>query len=169
MMTLTAETLIDLLDLHPHPEEGGWFSEIYRSGEAVGSPLLSQRYGGERMAGTAIYYLLTPDTFSAMHRLKSDEIFHFYLGDPVEQLVLLPDGGHEVRTLGADLAAGARPVSIIPRDAWQGARLKPGGRFALLGCTVAPGFEYEDYEHGAGPALAATYPEAKEIILALST
>jgi predicted cupin superfamily sugar epimerase len=82
---------------------------------------------------------LTPDTFSALHRLASDEVFHFYLGDPVEMLQVWPDGSHRVVLIGTDLAAGERPQVVVPRGIWQGARLRPGGRFALLGTTVAPG------------------------------
>ncbi len=121
---------------------------------------LPSRYGGARAAGTAIYYLLTPDTFSAMHRLASDEIFHFYLGDPVEMLHLHPDGTHQVLVIGPDLEAGQRPQVIVPRHTWQGARLIPGGRYALLGTTVAPAFDYTDYET-APRARPATHPTAK--------
>ncbi len=164
---MEAVSIIDLLELEPHPEEGGWFREIYRSCDSVTTSVLHERYGGDRIAGTAIYYLLTPDTFSAMHRLKSDEIFHFYMGDPVEQLLLYPDGRHDVHILGTDIEAGARPVSIVPAGVWQGARLVDGGKKALLGCTVSPGFEFEDYEHGNGIRLAAAYPECRSMIRAL--
>lgn len=166
---MDATSIIDLLGLEPHPEEGGWFGEIYRAPETVAPAGLPDRYGASRTTGTAIYYLLTPETFSAMHRLKSDEIFHFYLGDPVEQVLLFPDGASEVRVIGPDLAGGARPVSIVPQGVWQGARLARGGRFALMGCTVSPGFEYDDYAHGDGPALAAQYPAQADMIRAVST
>lgn len=166
---MDAASIISLLGLEPHPEEGGWFGEIYRAPEAIAAAGLPDRYGDARTTGTAIYYLLTPDTFSAMHRLKSDEIFHFYLGDPVEQVLLFPDGASEIHMIGPDLASGARPVSIVPQGVWQGARLAAGGRFALLGCTVSPGFEYADYEHGDGAALAGQYPAQAEMILAVST
>jgi len=166
---MDALSIIDLLGLEPHPEEGGWFREIYRARDSVGTAALRDRYGGDRIAGTAIYYLLTPGTFSALHRLKSDEIFHFYMGDPVEQLLLYPDGSHEVRILGSDLATGARPVSIVPAGVWQGARLVEGGDMVLLGCTVSPGFEFADYEHGDGEQLAADYPECGRMIRALAT
>ena len=166
---MDARAIIDLLNLEPHPEEGGWFREIYRSADSVGTPALRDRYGADRVAGTAIYYLLTPDTFSAMHRLKSDEIFHFYLGDPVEQLLLYPDGSSDLRTLGSNLSSGARPVSIVPAGAWQGARLAAGGALALLGCTVSPGFDYADYDHGNAEALIRSHPGRRTLIEALST
>jgi uncharacterized protein len=135
----TVEALRALLGLVPHPIEGGFFTETYRSADLLPGDTLPARYRGPRAAATAIYYLLTPETFSAMHRLGSDEIFHFYLGDPVEMLQLAPDGSHRVVVIGPDLEAGQRPQVVVPRGVWQGARLRPGGRLALLGTTVAPG------------------------------
>jgi predicted cupin superfamily sugar epimerase len=112
--------------------------------------------------------MLTPDTFSEMHRLKSDEIFHFYLGDPVEMLHLKPDGEGEVVTIGADLTAAMRPQIVVPRDVWQGSRLAPGGRFALLGCSVAPGFDYADFETGNRADLSKKYPPYADLIAPLT-
>lgn len=109
--------------------------------------------------GTAIYYLLEPGTFSEMHRLKSDEVFHFYAGDAVEQAQLFADGEGRRVVIGNDLGAGERPQVVVPRGVWQGARLVEGGRWALLGCTVSPGFEYEDYEGGLAEDLVAGWPE----------
>lgn len=165
---LTVEALRGILGLLPHPVEGGYFVETYRSTDHLPAAALPARYGGARAASTAIYYLLTPDTFSAMHRLASDEIFHFYLGDPVEMLHLHPDGSHQLVVIGPDLEAGHRPQVIVPRGTWQGARLIPGGRYALLGTTVAPGFDYTDYETASRPALLATHPAANDLILALT-
>lgn len=166
---MTADDIIELLGLEPHPAEGGWFVETYRAPEAIAAGALPDRYRGDRAHGTAIYYLLTPDTFSALHRLGSDEVFHFYLGDPVAQLQLFPDGAGRAVTLGADLAAGQRPQQAVPRGVWQGARLCDGGRFALLGCTVAPGFEFADYEHGDRASLTEAYPGFAADIAGLTT
>lgn len=163
-----AAALIARLGLAPHPREGGWFVETYRSDERIARDVLPERYGADRALGTAIYYLLTPATFSEMHRLASDEIFHFYLGDPVEMLLLRPDGSGEAILLGPDLAAGMRPQVAVPRGVWQGARLREGGRFALLGTTVAPGFEYADYETGARADLLAAHPAHAPRIVALT-
>ena len=165
---LTVEALRAILGLVPHPVEGGYFAETYRSADQIPPAALPSRYGAARAASTAIYYLLTPDTFSAMHRLASDEIFHFYLGDPVEMLQLWPDGSHQVVLIGPDLEAGQRPEVIVPRHIWQGARLIPGGRHALLGTTVAPGFDYTDYETGQRPHLLTTHPQARNLITALA-
>ncbi len=165
---LDASKIIDLLSLEPHPAEGGFFREIYRAQETLAAGALDARYDGARSVSTAIYYLLTPETFSAMHRLASDEAFHFYLGDPVEQLRLYPDGSGEMVVLGSDIEAGMAPLSIVERAVWQGARLQRGGKVALLGTTVAPGFDFADYEHGERAALSADYPDFAETIAALT-
>ena len=155
---MTAEELIKLLHLQPHPKEGGFFRETYRADETFSAAALPSRYGAARSAGTAIYYLLTPNASSALHRLASDEIFHFYLGGPVRMLQLLPDGQGRTVLLGSNLAAGQSPQVIVPRGVWQGSMLEPGASFALLGCTVAPGFDYADYEDGSREELIAKYP-----------
>lgn len=163
----TAREVIDLLGLEPHPE-GGYFRETYRASERLAA--LPDRYGGGRVCGTAIYYLLTPTTFSEIHRLASDEVFHHYLGDPVEQLQLEPGGDGRVVVLGPDLAAGERPQAVVARGVWQGARLAPGGvhGYALLGTTVAPGFDFADYERGDREALLAAFPAFCDLVLALT-
>jgi predicted cupin superfamily sugar epimerase len=168
MNNLSAEQIIQLLNLQPHPAEGGYFVETYRAAEQLSAAALPERYGQARHHATAIYYLLKPGTFSALHRLKSDEVFHFYLGDPVEMLQLGPDGAGRTLVLGIDLAGGQRPQVLAPRGVWQGSRLLPGGRFALLGCTVAPGFDYADYQHGDRAALVAAYPAFRARIEALT-
>jgi predicted cupin superfamily sugar epimerase len=151
----TAAEIIAHLNLRPLPREGGLYRETYRS---------DLQWPSGRAAGTAIYYLLTPDTFSALHRLASDEVFHFYLGDPVEMLQLDPRSGEgRVLTLGSALLAGQQPQVVVPRGVWQGSRLKPGGSFALLGTTMAPGFDFADYE-GGDTRLADAFPAFAERI-----
>lgn len=161
---LSAKYLIERLGLVPHPEEGGFFVETWRSERQVAAEALGGVYAGPRSVGTAIYYLLTPDTCSALHRLKSDEVFHFYLGDPVEMLHLHPDGSHARVVLGTDLDAGMAPQVVVPAGVWQGARLVDGGTVALLGCTVAPGFDYADYDHGRRADLLQGWPAARAMI-----
>ena len=161
-----ADELIRHLGLVPHPKEGGFFRETYRSAQSYSG--LPTRYHGPRSAGTAIYYLLTPTTFSALHRLQSDEIFHFYLGDPVRMLQLDPDGQGRTVVLGSDVLNGQHLQIVVPRGIWQGSLLEPGGAFALLGCTVAPGFEYIDYEAGNRQALLAQYPVFADLIKKLT-
>lgn len=168
MAMISPKEIISLLGLKPHPAEGGYFVETYRSDECLDREALPARYDGPRSVATAIYYLVTPDSFSAMHRLRSDEVFHFYLGDPVEMLQLLPDGSGQVLTLGADIPAGMRPQALVAAGTWQGLRLVPGSTLALLGTTVSPGFEFADYEHGSRDALARAYPKFEELITALT-
>ena len=168
-MVLTAKRVMALLGLRPLPEEGGHFVQTYR-GAALASGALPTAHADVRPVGTAIYYLVTPAGFSAMHRLPGDELFHFYLGDPVEQLQLLPDGSGRVVSLGPDLEAGQRPQVLAPGGAWQGTRLAPGAAhgFALLGTTMAPGFDDADYEGGVREELVAAYPTFRGLIEALT-
>lgn len=142
--------------------EGGSFRQTYRSALEFDAPQ------GRRSAGTAIYYLLEPGTFSEMHVLPSDEVFHFYLGDAVEMLQLHPDGGSAVLRLGTDLQAGEQVQVLVPGGVWQGTRLIGDGQVALLGCTVTPGFDYADYSSGSFEELAARWPAERERIRALT-
>ena len=160
--------MIERLGLVPHPAEGGYFAETYRSDEAVPASALPARYGRDKALATAIYYLITPATFSAMHRLASDEVFHFYAGDAVEMLQLASDGSHRVIRLGSDVEAGELPQAVVPKFVWQGSRLAPGGEWALLGTTVAPAFDYDDYEQGDRGKLIEAYPACEGMIRALT-
>jgi uncharacterized protein len=161
------EQLKRMLDLKPLPKEGGFYVEPYRSNEKLAGNCLPKRYAGERCFGTAIYFLLTAETFSAIHKLCSDEVYHFYLGDPVELLVLGAKGG-EIVTVGTDLDHGMRPQVVVPRDTWQGSRIRPGGTFALLGTTVAPGFDFRDFELANREHLLKSYPRFSEMIRRLT-
>ncbi len=145
-----------------HPIEGGYFRRTYTSASAL------DLARGVRPAGTAIYYLLEAGTFSEMHVLDSDEIFHFYLGDPVEMLQLFPGGGSAVITLGPDLQAGQHVQVLVPAGVWQGTRLIGDGKLALLGCTVVPGFDFDDYRNASFDELAAKWPEQADRIRALT-
>ena len=159
-----ANTLITTLGLEPHPERG-YYRETYRAASSVES----QRHGGMRLASTAIYFLVTaaePATF--LHRLISDEVFHLYDGGPLEILRLFPDGTWDVAMLGMNLAAGERPQVVVPAGTWFGTELRAGASHCLMGCTVAPGFEFRDFELAEGPELAARYPEAAERIRRMS-
>jgi predicted cupin superfamily sugar epimerase len=125
---------------------------------------LPASYPAARHAGTCIYYLLEPGTFSEMHRLASDEVFHFYLGDPVEMLQIAPGGAVRRVILGSDLAAGQQVQLVVPKHVWQGSRLLPGGSVALLGCSVSPGFDYADYETGTREKLAGLAQGYEELL-----
>jgi predicted cupin superfamily sugar epimerase len=164
----TARQVIDALALQPHPVEGGYFRETYRSVHRVPAGALPPGYTAERSVGTAIYYLITADNFSALHRLPTEEVFHFYLGSPVQMLQLFPDGTGRVVTLGSDVLAGQQPQVVVPAGVWQGSFIVPGGEFALLGATMAPGFDYADYEAGDRDQLAAAYPAYADLIRRLT-
>ncbi len=165
---LTADEIIARLQLVPLTIEGGYFRETYRAPLRLPAGSLPQDYGGDRNASTAIYYLLTPVTFSAIHIVRSDEVFHFYAGDPVEMLQLWPDGTSRVVILGNNLAAGHEPQHVVPAGVWQGCRLVTGGKWALLGCTVAPGFDYADFKLGDPAKLTALHPKYAEMIRGLT-
>ena len=165
---MTAEELIRLLDLRPLPVEGGFFRETWRSRESIPKSGLPTRYTGPRSFGTAIYYLLTPEAFSALHRLPGDEMFHFYLGDPVLMLQLHPDGRSEIVTIGPDIVHGEQVQIVVPAGTWQGTLLKAGGRFALLGTTMAPGYDPEDCELADPQRLIHDYPDRRDLILRLT-
>jgi predicted cupin superfamily sugar epimerase len=168
-LMLTAQQIIDCLQLVPLTIEGGYFRETYRAPLVLPAGGLPGEYGSDRNASTCIYYLLTPETFSAIHRVKSDEVFHFYAGDPVEMLQLWPDGTARIVMIHNDLAAGHEPQLVVPAGVWQGCRLAPGGSWALMGCTVAPGFDYADFELAGRAPLIAAHPEQAELITALTT
>jgi hypothetical protein len=163
---LTPEQLIQIFNLEPLPVEGGLFFQTYLSSETIDQDSLPARYPVDKPFGTAIVYLLTadPDSFSALHKLPTDEIYHFYLGDPVELLQLHPDGTSQRIILGQDLLQGQKVQHVVPRSVWQGSRLLPGGQFALLGTTMAPGYSNEDYIGGNPDDLGATFPDQKALI-----
>lgn len=163
----SAAEIIEKLALKPHPE-GGYYRETYRADEIIPATALASRYSGARSISTCIYYMLDANTFSTMHRVQSDEVYHFYCGDPLELLLLHPNGKTEVVVVGSDIAAGHHPQFVIPRGVWQGSRVKPGGAFSLIGATVAPGFDFADFEIGTRADLIASYPAEKELISALT-
>ena len=166
---MTADEVKRSLSLVPHPREGGFYIRTYQSGEMLPPSVFADgRYSGPRHTGTAIYYLLEPDTFSEMHRLASDEIFHFYAGDAVEMLQLDANGSGRVIRIGNRFELGERPQVLVPRGVWQGSRLLPEGQWALLGCTVSPGFDFADYEAGSRADLCAGWPEFDELIRTLT-
>lgn len=150
----TAEELIVALGLSPLPDEGGFYRVTYESELTV--PVGTN---ASRRCGSAIYYLITPEAFSALHRLRSPELFHFYLGDPLDMVQLHPDGSGRRLQIGNDIAAGERPQVLVPAHVWQGTCLREGGSYALLGTTMSPAFDQQEFELGRRDALSAVYPE----------
>lgn len=155
-MNEAARVIIEALGLSPHPE-GGFFRETFRAPLAVEAPQ------GPRSASTAIYYLLAAGTFSALHRVRSDEVWHHYDGDPLELHLISEAGVYEVTTLGRNIVRGERPQLVVPAGVWQAA-LPLGTRFALCGCTVAPGFDFADFEMPSRQDLANRLPALKSAI-----
>lgn len=165
-----ARELIARLQMGKIPVEGAWFKVTYGSADQLPAAALPARYGAPRVAGTAIYALVTREDFSALHRLKTDEIWHFYAGDPIELLLLYPDGRGAVVILGADLAGGQHPQYTVPAGVWMGARpLRTGAEaYALFGCTMAPGFDDADFEPGYRDELERLYPQQRALIRELT-
>ncbi len=166
-MKIDLEQLIKFLDMKPLENEGGLFRQTYLS------PLVYQpdnQPGAEHPLCTTIYYLLTAESnsFSELHKLPSDEIYHFYLGDPVEQLRLYPDRHGELVLLGQEILHGQQVQSVVPGGVWQGSRLAEGGEYALLGTTMAPGYRVEEYMRGDRQLLSTFYPDWRQLICTLT-
>ncbi len=161
---MNVQGLIEKLGLQPLAGEGGFYRETYRSSERVTASALPERYKTDKEFGTAIYYLLTPESTSALHRLPTDEVFHFYLGDPILMLQLFPGGRGQTITLGPDILSGQVVQCVVPRFVWQGATLVEGGQFALMGTTTAPAFDFADLEVGSRAELLAKYGKHSELI-----
>lgn len=161
---IKAEQIIEKFDMKPLAREGGFYTETYRCSHMLQAENLPNGYAGARSMGTAILYLLTPETLSLIHRICSDEVFHFYMGDPVTMLHLYEDGSGRILTLGQDLDKEHQIQVTVPAGTWQGCILEPGGDFALMGTTVTPGFDFEDFELGGRKQLLCEYPEYAEII-----
>jgi len=150
------------LELRRHPE-GGWFREIYRAKETIPRRCLPVRFGGSRAYSTSIYFLLDGSEFSALHRLRQDELWHFYEGHALTIHTIDPAGRHTIRVLGRRVDAGESLVVVVSSGHWVGAVVEPG-RYALVGCTVAPGFEFEDFEMPDRDELQGRFPEHRAII-----
>ncbi len=159
--------LITSLSLQPHPE-GGWYRESYRATEAVSLAALPERFDGPRSHATAIYFLLNFDTFSALHRLKSDEQWHFYSGSALTVHVIYPDGRYAPIKLGSKLAQGETFQTVVPHGCWFGATVDTPASYALVGCSVAPGFDFADFEMAGRETLSNEFPQHSSLITRLT-
>lgn len=156
---MNANDYISQLGLLPHPE-GGYYKETYRSAETIGFT----GFEGKRNISTAIYFLIENGNFSALHRIKSDEVWHFYAGDALE-VIEIDEAGKLISTaVGNDVSKEQVPQYVVKAGRWFGSRVLKGGRFSLVGCTVAPGFDFKDFEMAGREALVARFPEHAEII-----
>jgi len=161
------ESLIKNLQLTPHPE-GGYYKETYRSEGFIPHDCFNNTFNGDRSYSTGIYFLLTSDTFSALHRIKQDEMWHFYDGGPLLVHVITNEGTYYTITLGKDFENGEVPQAVVPAGAWFGASVKNKDDYSFVGCTVSPGFDFEDFELAKEKDLILQYPEHHSIIKALT-
>lgn len=165
---LKMEELKCLLNLAPLPEEGGFYAEVYRSAEKIGRAGLPARFPGDRCFCTDIYYLLPGDQKSLLHRIKGEELWHFLMGDPFTLVEIAPDGAVTKTVMGGDLASGQKMIHAVKPGAWFGCLPHEGSDYSLVSCTVAPGFELEDFEIGRRDDLLRLFPHAREEIFKLT-
>ncbi len=158
-----AQYWIDHLTLKPHPE-GGFFRESYRSSVVIPEPALPTTFRGPRSASTAIYFLLGGEDFSALHRLSADEVWHFYAGSALLVHSIDPNGNYRVIRLGQNAQANEQFQCVMPGGHWFGSCLEWPDTYALVGCTVAPGFDFRDFEMARRADLLAQYPQHKDVI-----
>jgi uncharacterized protein len=151
------------LELEPHPE-GGYYRQTYRADLVLPEESLPPNFTGPRSVSTAIYFLLDAENFSAFHRLRSDELWHFYAGGALLVHVIEADGHYFKIQLGNDPEGGDVLQSIVKAGCWFASKVKDGKSFALVGCTVAPGFDFEDFELAEREELARSYPQHRELI-----
>jgi predicted cupin superfamily sugar epimerase len=161
MMETSIQEIIQFYQLLPHPE-GGYYKETYRSLECIPTISLPDRFSGERNYSTAIYFLLEENSFSAFHRIQSDECWHFYTGDAVDIHVLHINGNYELIKLGGNIEMGEKYQAIVPAGAWFAS--KTNGQYSLVGCTVSPGFDFVDFELAKAAELAEHFPEQSALI-----
>lgn len=154
---------IERLRLEAHPE-GGYFRQTYKAERVLPKAALPAGFTGARAASTAIYFLLEGKNFSAFHRLRSDELWHFYAGEPLVVHVIEPEGECSAILLGRDLEAGQVPQAVVRAGCWFASHVADGKSFAVVGCTVAPGFDFEDFEMGKRGELVVRYPEHRALI-----
>ena len=163
----SVEKIIKRLDLKPHPE-GGFYKETYRSHGEIKKDSLDINYEGKRNFSTCIYFLLTSDTFSAFHRIRQDEIWHFYDGSPIKLHTISENGVHSEFIIGNNLLQGETPQLIVPGGHWFGAEVINKNSYSLVGCTVSPGFNFADFELPSREKLTSLFPKHKQIIIKLS-
>ena len=162
-----APAIIDHLNLSRHPE-GGWYREVYRSDEILPAGSLPERYNEPHSINTSIYFLLESGDFSAFHRIRSDETWHFYLGSPVIIYIIFPDGKYREVVMGNNLIDNQELQYTILRGCWFAAKVQDEDSFALVGCTVSPGFEFSDFELAERKQLISLFPDYEQLILSLT-
>lgn len=158
---------IETLGLEAHPE-GGYYRQTYRAELILARESLTVGFTGARAVSTAIYFLLQGDEFSAFHRLRSDEVWHFYVGSTLVVQVIDEGGRYSEILLGSDPEHGEVLQAVVKAGCWFASRVRDGRGFALVGCTVAPGFEFEDFDMGKREELVRSYPQHRAVIEGLT-
>jgi len=158
------ERIIDKLNLMPHPE-GGYFRETYRDALKLDKDSLGPEYTGDRNCATCIYFLLTSDSFSAFHKIRQDEIWHFYQGAPIRLHLISPQGEYSNVLIGSDMDQGQMPQFVVPKGFWFAGATVNDNDYSLLGCTVSPGFDFDDFELGRREELISSFPQHRELIV----
>lgn len=161
-MSMTQQ-LIRTYNLQPHPE-GGWYVQTYKSDELIPASALPERFAGSRHFSTAIYFLLEAGNFSAFHRIKSDECWHFYQGDPLEVFIIQHTGEMNIIKLGNNFGAGQLFQYVVPANCWFASRPAADSQYSFVGCTVAPGFDFADFELADVSTLSNEFPQHAKLI-----
>lgn len=167
MTSFSAQDMISYYGLLPHPE-GGFYKETYRSVESINKSGLPERFGGDRNFSTAIYFLLEQGNFSAFHKIKSDECWHFYAGDALEIYVIHPSGEMQLIKLGKNIGNGETFQAVVPAGCWFASIPSDKTAYAFVGCTVAPGFDFADFELARANELLEVYPQHEALIRKLT-
>lgn len=160
---LTVQHLVQQFNMLPHPE-GGYYKETYRSAEIINKDALPTRFDGNRYFSTAIYFLLEQGNFSAFHKIKSDECWHFYAGQSLLVYVLQSDGSLDIIRVGNNIAAGETFQYVVPANCWFASEPAPESEFSFVGCTVAPGFDFADFELAKANELIKMFPQHQAIV-----
>ncbi len=164
---MTVETLVKELNLLPHPE-GGYYKETYRSEGTIKQTCLTSDFSGDRNIATGIYFLIEKGNFSALHKIKSDETWHFYYGDALEVIEINEQGNLTITQIGSNLQKGETFQYTVKANTWFGSRVSANGSFSLVGCTVYPGFDFNDFELAQQQDLIQLFPQHRQLILELT-
>jgi predicted cupin superfamily sugar epimerase len=164
---MNVQEIVEKLNLLPHPE-GGFYKETYRSEGQISQGSLNENFSGKRSYCTAIYFLLTKDNFSAFHKIKQDEMWHFYAGSPLTVHMIDKEGNYSKQLIGNNFSKNELPQFVVPKDSWFASCVEDGKEYALVGCTVSPGFDFDDFELANRDLLVKKYPNHKNIITKLT-
>jgi len=164
---MNIQEIVDKLGLLPHPE-GGFYKETYRSEGEITEGSLNENFSSNRSYCTGIYFLLTKDNFSAFHKIKQDEMWHFYDGDPLAVDIIDKEGKYIKQLIGNNFSKNQVPQFVVPKGCWFASSVEDGGEYSLVGCTVSPGFDFDDFQLATRHSLTTTYPKHQQIISKLT-